>query len=341
MRRKITRVLAIVLAMATLLATGAMAAEPAPDVRVNGTLVTFPDAKPFIDENSRTMIPVRFATEQLGATVSWNGTTQTATIAKNGIAVDVTIGSPDLKVTKAGKTETVKMDTAAVLKDSRTYVPIRYVAEALGAYVDYSGYYNTVGIYNDVLTAKQIEKLQDYEYTTTSPGAYEQAKVQYSEATLELLYGEARESYTTFANAREDLYRANKTAGKSVDQYYAGVVASAIDSVAYSSENLTIEFLTDSSCIYQADAPTDGDVAVRGILKVTRKADMIKDFSDEDKTALNTFLSALNGMLAGTVDVYLPLNETVCWDVDAHMVKAAGGTPYLRQMIRLCEAYDE
>ena len=341
MKRKITRVLAIVLAMATLLATGAMAAEPAPDVRVNGTLVTFPDAKPFIDENSRTMIPVRFATEQLGATVSWNGATQTATIAKNGITVDVTIGSPDLKVTKAGKTETVKMDTAAVLKDGRTYVPIRYVAEALGAYVDYSGYYNTVGIYNDVLTAKQIEKLQDYDYTTTVPGAYEQAKAQYSEATLKLLYGEARESYGTFANAREDLYRANKTAGKSVDQYYAGVVASAIDSVAYSSENLTIEFLTDSSCIYQADAPTDGDVAVRGILKVTRKADMIKDFSDEDKTALNTFLSALNGMLAGTVDVYLPLNETVCWDVDAHMVKAAGGTAYLRQMIRLCEAYDE
>lgn len=341
MRRKITRVLAIVLAMATLLATGAMAAEPAPDVRVNGTLVTFPDAKPFIDENSRTMIPVRFATEQLGATVSWNGATQTATIAKNGITVDVTIGSPDLKVTKTGKAETVKMDTAAVLKDGRTYVPIRYVAEALGAYVDYSGYYNTVGIYNDVLTAKQIEKLQDYEYTTTSPGAYEQAKVQYSEATLELLYGEARGSYGTFANAREDLYRANKSAGKTVDQYYAGVVAGAIDSVAYSSKNLTIEFLTDSSCIYQADAPTDADVAVRGILKVTRKADMIKDFTAEDNAACDKMMSAMIGMLAGSVTIELPLNETVCWDVDAHMVKAADGTAYLRQMILLCDAYTE
>ena len=48
------------------------------------------------------------------------------------------------------------MDTAAVLKDSRTYVPFRFVAEALGAHVDYSDTYRTVGIYSDVATSEQV-----------------------------------------------------------------------------------------------------------------------------------------------------------------------------------------
>ncbi|HOA98329.1 MAG TPA: stalk domain-containing protein, partial [Acetivibrio saccincola] len=41
-------------------------------VTVDGKKVVFPDAKPFIDENGRTLIPVRFVTEDLGATVEWN-----------------------------------------------------------------------------------------------------------------------------------------------------------------------------------------------------------------------------------------------------------------------------
>ena len=38
-------------------------------VTVDGSAVNFPDAKPFIDSNGRTLIPVRFVTESLGATV--------------------------------------------------------------------------------------------------------------------------------------------------------------------------------------------------------------------------------------------------------------------------------
>ena len=89
MKKKITRMLCLVLAMTTLLATGAMAASPTsttgPDVRVNGEIVDFPDGQPYVDENNRTMIPVRFVSEELGAKVTWNGATQSAVIEKNGI----------------------------------------------------------------------------------------------------------------------------------------------------------------------------------------------------------------------------------------------------------------
>jgi hypothetical protein len=84
MKRKLPIFLAVVLLVGALCASGASAADtkPALSVRANGYIVSFPDAQPYVDENSRTMIPVRFATEQLGATVTWNGTAQTATITK-------------------------------------------------------------------------------------------------------------------------------------------------------------------------------------------------------------------------------------------------------------------
>ena len=108
MKKKFARMLCLVLAMTTLLATGAMAASPTastgPDVRVNGEIVDFPDGQPYVDENNRTMIPVRFVTEALGAKVGWEGSTQTVTITKDSTTVTIRIGSPELTVTKDGKT---------------------------------------------------------------------------------------------------------------------------------------------------------------------------------------------------------------------------------------------
>ena len=210
MKKNLTSILCVVLALCTLLCTGAMAAElpnSGPTVRVNGQVISFPDGQPFIDNNGRTMIPVRFVTEQLGATVTWDGKTQTANIAKNGIKVAITIGNADMKVTKNSKTDTVKMDTAAVLKDGRTYVPIRFVAEALGAVVDYSEVYQTVGIYADKLTAEQIAMLRELPYTTsTAASGYEAAKARKDAEGLKFFYGTDRDSFKNFANAREHLY---------------------------------------------------------------------------------------------------------------------------------------
>lgn len=154
-------------------------------IYVNGKQVQFPDTQPYVDANNRTLMPVRFVTEQLGADVTWNGATSTASIAKNGIRVDVTIGSKTLKVTKNGNAKTVDMDTEAVNKDSRTMVPIRFVVEALGGFVDYVEQYacqqplaaeeavrgevncRAIMIYNDVLTSDEISKLRTYPYTYT------------------------------------------------------------------------------------------------------------------------------------------------------------------------------
>lgn len=106
---------------------------------INGTINTM-DTAPYIDKNDRTMVPVRFAAQALGAKVDWNEEDRTVTVQDNDRAVIFTIDSSDIKTFEIGKKikeSTDTIDTAAVIKDSRTMLPLRAVSEALGADVDY------------------------------------------------------------------------------------------------------------------------------------------------------------------------------------------------------------
>ena len=102
----------------------------------------FPDAQPFIDENGRTQTPSRFIGEELGATVTWDGNAQKATFKKGSTELVLYIGKKDYEINGQKK----QMDTAALLKDGRTFVPARYVAEAFGASVRWDGVIRTVYI---------------------------------------------------------------------------------------------------------------------------------------------------------------------------------------------------
>ncbi|WP_342404215.1 stalk domain-containing protein [Brevibacillus sp. FSL K6-2834] len=103
-------------------------------VKVDNVSVQFPDAKPFIDPStSRTMIPIRFVSEKLGASVEWDGAKQTVTMNKNGKQISLKIG--EKKAVVAG--QEITFDAAATLQNNRTFVPLRFVSEAYGAKVDW------------------------------------------------------------------------------------------------------------------------------------------------------------------------------------------------------------
>ena len=85
------------------------------------------DAAPII-KNSRTLLPVRFLAENLGATVAWNDATKTATLATDDITIDVTINAKTMKVNGAD----VALDAPAIIESGRTYLPLRAIANALG-----------------------------------------------------------------------------------------------------------------------------------------------------------------------------------------------------------------
>jgi alpha-tubulin suppressor-like RCC1 family protein len=112
------------------------------DVAVNGNAVVFPDAKPFVDENNRTLAPARYIAEALGAEVSWDNPSQTATVVKGSLTIKIIIGDIYIRI-NASQT---KMDTMAISKNGRTFIPVKYLAEALGAYVSYNNVLQRVEI---------------------------------------------------------------------------------------------------------------------------------------------------------------------------------------------------
>ena len=109
----------------------AVAAEDDVRVYVDEVEVAFPDQKPFINADNRTMVPIRFVSNALGGAVDWLGDTQTVQIKHEGEILLLAVGE---KFASRGS-ERINIDTSAVIIGSRTMVPLRFVSECLGAHV--------------------------------------------------------------------------------------------------------------------------------------------------------------------------------------------------------------
>lgn len=99
----------------------------------NDTAVTL-DAAP-LSRGGRMMLPIRFVAEAFGAAVGWDGDAATATVAAGETVIMVRIGEKQIFVNGAA----VPLDTAAFIEGGRTYLPVRAVADALGAAVGWDG----------------------------------------------------------------------------------------------------------------------------------------------------------------------------------------------------------
>lgn len=89
------------------------------------------DGYPFIDKNSRTLVPLRKTMETYGASVFWYNKLRKVIISKNNIIVEVPINKKYILVN--GKK--LLNDTQAIINNSRTYVPIKIILESYGAEV--------------------------------------------------------------------------------------------------------------------------------------------------------------------------------------------------------------
>ena len=113
-------------------------------ILINGVKLEIPQGEPgaFLNDDNRTLIPVRFVTEGLGAAILWDEVTR---------AVDIRLGENEIRLV-VGESEAivngqvVAFDTSTVIIQGRTFVPLRFISEALGASVNWEGPSQTVVI---------------------------------------------------------------------------------------------------------------------------------------------------------------------------------------------------
>lgn len=127
-------------AIAASLATRLAFAGP-PNVTVDGHDVRFPDMQPRMIVN-HVMVPLRGVFEKMHANVDYDATRQRITCIKDDATVQLILG--DKVATVNG--QTIYFDAPAMLSHGRTLVPLRFLAQALGAQVDWDDVHQTVKI---------------------------------------------------------------------------------------------------------------------------------------------------------------------------------------------------
>ena len=110
-------------------------------VTINGERVRFADIGPQ-EIDGRTMVPVRGVLEQLGADVGYNNATETVTARSETRNIRLRIGERWARVNG----NRVRLDQPAQLINDHTFVPLRFLSEALGAKVAWHPNTQTVAI---------------------------------------------------------------------------------------------------------------------------------------------------------------------------------------------------
>lgn len=111
-------------------------------IYMDDILISFPDEKPFIDENNRTQVPIRAIGEAIGFQIGFKTESgqSIVTIEKAGKKIELYINQ--LYAVIDG--ETIEMDTAPIIKNGRTMIPLRFIAEHLGIDTHFDSTSNSV-----------------------------------------------------------------------------------------------------------------------------------------------------------------------------------------------------
>ncbi len=167
MRRKLLSI-AIVLCLCLSMIPAQVFGADAISATVCGNPVQWTDAAPFI-ENGRTLVPLRAVAEALNLTVTWDSEAKEAVFTDGAKTIYFPIGATYAR-TSTG--DNVTMDTSAIIRDSRTYAPIRYLAEFFGYKVDWDKATRTVIIENGADSSQPQHTYSDSELCSLAKEYY-------------------------------------------------------------------------------------------------------------------------------------------------------------------------
>lgn len=135
------KIISIILILAMLMPTAALAADDEIKVFLDGERIEF-DVQPII-ENERTLVPIRAIAEILNLDVTWAYPDyDRVTVEKEGINIIFTIGNNALIVND----NITFLDTPPIIVNDRTIVPLRAISEAFDCDVQWEEDTRTVTI---------------------------------------------------------------------------------------------------------------------------------------------------------------------------------------------------
>lgn len=111
--------------------------------------------------NDRTMVPFRKIFNSLGVSdenITWIAETRTIVAKKDNIEIELQIENNIAEKTVSGETTTITLDTAPVIYENRTLVPVRFIAESMEKLVGWDNVNRTVIIIDRAKIEKQFEE---------------------------------------------------------------------------------------------------------------------------------------------------------------------------------------
>lgn len=153
------------------------------------------DVAPYISED-RTMVPLRVISENLGKKVTWNNNDKKVNIKdEKGNEFSLVINEKFMENVSSDSNLKIKLDAPAVIKDNRTFVPIRAIAEAFGEKVQWDNdkrvvvigdNYDSKNIKNDEIEKSEDPLGLDYLYKKDMAGKSDEEKSNYEKRMREM-----------------------------------------------------------------------------------------------------------------------------------------------------------
>ena len=171
--------------------------ESAIKVQLNGEYLDFTDDQGNVVEpqliNNRTMVPLRKIFESLDCEIDWDQDTKTVTAVKEDREIKLTIDDNNAYLKAgSGDEKTIELDSAPVIIENRTLVPVRFIAESLEKEVEWDQENKTVIIIDFEEVVKifeqkapalkyvfdlKLDEVNSFDFTTTFDG-----KIKYSDS---------------------------------------------------------------------------------------------------------------------------------------------------------------
>ncbi len=166
--KKLVTVLAVIFVLTS--AAVCAYAKTNVEVVVNGEMLVSDTEAEIVDD--RTFVPLRAIAEQLGAEVEWKQETRGIKLKKDGLETDLAIDSLSATVTKGESVTPAMLDAAPYIKDDRTFVPLRFIAQGLGSRVYWCDEIKTAVITENYSSAEGLYKKQlEYFFGSALPQA--------------------------------------------------------------------------------------------------------------------------------------------------------------------------